>query len=73
MKEELFLKITLGILVVVTIVLAVYRLYGVIVDQRCLAAGWKASKVTWNFEAYCVREENEYEITTPLSQILEEK
>lgn len=37
-----------------------------VVDQACLRCGWRQGKVTIMLEHYCIREENEYEITRPL-------
>lgn len=41
-------------------------------ELACARHGWAGYKVTWNFESYCLREENEYEIVRPLIDILEE-
>jgi len=41
-------------------------------QATCLKYGWKDHAVTWNFERYCIREEDEFEITKPLSVIIEE-
>ena len=41
----------------------------VITEIQCLELGWKDSHTTWNLKQYCSREENEYEITKPLSEI----
>ena len=40
------------------------------VQRQCLLAGYANHSVTWNFEGFCIREENEYEITVPLQEIL---
>lgn len=39
-------------------------------EKLCLQHGWKDAKVTWDLTAYCVREENEYEIVKPLAVIM---
>ena len=39
------------------------------VQRRCLVHGYPDSYVAWNFAAYCVREENEYEIVVPLGDL----
>jgi len=39
------------------------------VQKTCLEAGWRDYEVTWDYSAFCVREENEYEIVIPLSQV----
>lgn len=39
------------------------------VEADCLKLGWRNSIVVWNFEQYCIREENEYEITKPLKEL----
>lgn len=31
-----------------------------------LNAGWRESSITWDLQAFCAREENEYEIVVPL-------
>ena len=38
-------------------------------EKECLSRGWKESSVTWDLTIYCIREENEYEIVRPLSEI----
>lgn len=43
------------------------------VDAECLRHGWKDSRVDWRFRSYCIREENEYEITVPLRELTGEK
>jgi len=39
-------------------------------EKHCLMHGWKDAKVTWDLTAYCIREENEYEIVRPLSEVM---
>ena len=58
----------MGILVIVFLVWSAFTLS---VEQQCLSHGWKEGRVTWNLERYCIREENEYEITRLLSDIKE--
>ena len=41
-------------------------------DALCAQNGWRDSKVTWNFQRYCIREENEYEIIVPLYKIMDD-
>ena len=41
-------------------------------SQKCRAAGWGEASITWNLEKYCHREENEFEITKPLNEVLQE-
>ncbi len=38
-------------------------------QANCLRQGWANHTVTWNLVGYCIREENEYEITVPLSEL----
>ncbi len=45
---------------------AVYAIKIFDTEAKCAELGWANSKVTWNLQSYCIREENEYEITTPL-------
>jgi len=60
----IFMACLLGIML---IIFAPRSLY---VDAKCKELGWKNSSITWNLKAYCIREENEYEITKPLSELL---
>lgn len=39
-------------------------------EAKCLKNGWKDYRVSIGLQKYCVREENEYEITKPLSEVL---
>ena len=61
------------VIVLFILLLAAYMVVDVKVEADCLSHGWKDSKVDWKFEAYCIREENEYEIVKPLSEILEQQ
>ncbi len=40
------------------------------VGSQCLEYGYANHSVTWNFKGYCIREENEYEIVKPLSELI---
>ena len=42
-------------------------------EKKCLLYGWKDYSVTWDFQKYCIREENEYEIVKPLEEIINTK
>ena len=52
----------------------VYGLTFVVQDARvhlqCLDYGYANHSVAWNLRAYCIREENEYEIVKPLSELI---
>lgn len=61
------------ILAIVLILLFIYIGTGFVAERQCLAHGWAGSKVTFALEQYCIREENEYEITKPLRDIVEGK
>ena len=37
--------------------------------QTCLRAGYPNSQTTFFFEGFCAREENEYEIVVPISEL----
>lgn len=65
--------------VAIIILIAVVISYGIAfmfkvasVEAQCYQHGWADYKVAWNFNSYCLREENEYEIIRPLADILEE-
>ncbi len=45
-------------------------IYSLTTEQICLENGWKEGVITWNLQRYCSREENEYEITKPLKEII---
>ena len=38
-------------------------------ERKCLIAGYPNSHLTWNFQGFCSREENEYEIVVPLRDL----
>jgi len=38
-------------------------------QARCLRLGYASHGVTGGMTTYCIREENEYEITVPLSEL----
>lgn len=40
------------------------------VEAKCLKLGWADYAVAFNLKQYCIREENEYEITVPLSDVI---
>lgn len=42
-------------------------------DQQCAELGWRDYKIIWNLKAFCIREENEYEIIRPLKELLNER
>lgn len=67
---DIFLWILLWL---VAIILAILLVAFARAEKLCLEHGWKDSKVTWGLTAYCIREENEYEIVKPLKVILAEK
>ena len=65
-------KLLFGLLVFLGILLIYVFIWAIIsfnVDAQCLEYGWKDSSVTYNFHSYCIREENEYEITKSLEQV----
>lgn len=42
-------------------------------EAACLQAGWAQNDyIWWQSECYCIREENEFEITKPLRVIIQE-
>lgn len=43
------------------------------VQARCLDAGWASYNVSITLSGYCIREENEYEITRPLREVLNDR
>lgn len=45
---------------------------GMVADAQCLEHGWKDARLDWRLRAYCIREENEYEIVRPLHEVLKE-
>ena len=51
-------------------VIIVWFILDLTTQSKCLELGWASSEITWNFQAYCIREENEYEITKPLKELL---
>lgn len=60
----------LGVFVVTLLVyFTIFMAISAQTKRACLRAGWKDNEVTWNLERYCIREENEYEITKPLATI----
>lgn len=58
------------ILIIFAIYMIIIGINEVITNQKCLELGWRDGEITWNFQAYCIREENEYEITKPLKELL---
>ena len=65
--------VIVGIVIVAIVALMAARF---VVDSRvqklCLQHGWANHGVTWDLQGFCIREENEYEIVKPLSEILAE-
>jgi len=65
-----------AVCVILVMLLLLYTLVHCIatinVDAECLRHGWKDSRVDWRFRSYCIREENEYEIVAPLSEVIGE-
>lgn len=73
MKENVLYTL-LAVLAVVVVVWFIAFLYKYAVTEiYCLRAGWADSAVTVTLEPYCIREENEYEITKPLWKVLQEE
>jgi hypothetical protein len=68
MKDTLYILLTM-LMVLFLIVYFVHAGVSLLVQQRCLRQGYADSKVTWTFEGYCIREENEYEIVVPLREL----
>lgn len=71
------LEYMFGMLLMITFVLFfIYSLVFIVIysttEQLCLENGWKEGIITWNFQRYCGREENEYEIVKPLKEIIKE-
>lgn len=57
------------ILIIFAIYMIIIGITEVITNQKCLELGWRDGETTWNFQTYCSREENEYEITKPLKEL----
>ena len=49
--------------------MAAFMMLSVTTEARCLEAGWAKASVTYNLRRFCIREENEYEITKPLWRV----
>lgn len=62
------------LLIIALASMLVYSIFYIIIDARvlkaCLLHGWRDSMITWDFQGFCAREENEYEIVKPLSEIV---
>lgn len=72
MRDDFFSTL-IEFAVVIFIIWAVAAFVSIIiVESQCLAYGWADANITWYLKGYCIREENEYEITRPLSEILAE-
>lgn len=57
----------IAILIIFVIVIVVRDLN---IQRQCLLAGYANHSTTWNLQGFCIREENEWEITVPLRDIL---
>ena len=54
------------------LIVAMFALVGsyMSVQAVCLENGWAKAELTWNLRGYCIREENETEITVPVEQVV---
>ena len=43
-----------------------FALLRVTTENRCVAAGWRDSKVTWTMARYCVAREDQSDVVKPL-------
>lgn len=55
---------------VAILALALYAAITISNEAICLEHGWASSKTTYTLKGYCIRKENEYEITKPLLEIV---
>jgi hypothetical protein len=67
--ENLAINLLIIGFVIFFLFITIYIIVSADTAQKCLLLGWKSSAVTWNFQRYCSREENEFEITKPLEEI----
>ena len=62
-----------GTMIVILFIIAiVFMPLQMTAESKCKALGWKNSSVTWDLIQYCHRQENEYDITKPLSELTPE-
>ena len=47
-----------------------FAVKAVLTEKLCLENGYANSNLAIDFTGYCIREENEYEITIPLKELL---
>ena len=60
-----------GICILIVVVALTLFVVSIQVEKKCLDLGYANHKVTYTLEGYCIREENEYEITVPLRDLIE--
>lgn len=64
---ELIFAVLSGLLgIFVIIFLLIYSAIDMNTTNRCLSAGWREGKVSWNFSRFCITRTDQTDIVRPL-------
>jgi hypothetical protein len=70
---DVVMIVVILLFVAFVVVACIFTVHMVQTKKLCLENGWRNYSITWDLQKFCIREENEYEIVKPLSEILAEK
>lgn len=67
-RMDVLLIIFTGVVLLVCAYTISVAIVGLSADSKCLANGWAGADVSWSFDRYCFRRENQTDIVVPLRE-----